>query len=184
MQVAPIRIADARTVLVRAGVLLAFVAAASLLPLAAGPSRALAAVLPLFVVLLFVELLPVLWPRAVDLCAPPVLANLVGAFLTASTMIYFIDAGELRIDLVDAYTPERAEELTRLALYASIVGQLSYYLGYYTRFGTSLWVLFPRVEGIVWNRRRLAVVSIAAGLAFAVVYAIFQARTGVPLFDL
>src|SRR5215831_20772951 len=135
MQVAPIRIADARTVLVRAGVLLAFVAAASLLPLAAGPSRALAAVLPLFVVLLFVELLPVLWPRAVDLCAPPVLANLVGAFLTASTMVYFIDHGELRIDLITAYTPDRAEQLALEALAASILGQASYYLGYCARFG-------------------------------------------------
>src|SRR5262245_26107213 len=106
MQAAPIRILDVRTLLARVVALLLFVAAALLLPLAAGGDRALAAVLPLFAVLLFVQLLPIVWPREVDLCAPPVLGNLIGAFLTASTVVYLIDRGELRIDLLGGYTPE------------------------------------------------------------------------------
>jgi len=173
---------DARTLIVRASFLLAFVAALVLLP-AATEDHGLRAIIPLYVINVFILLFPTLWPREVDLCAPVVLPWIMAAFVAVSTMLSFYEAGEIRIDLVSMLTPDHAEALASRTLYALAIGQLSYLIGYYSSLGPAIRGWFPTVGGLVWDRRRLSLVSAVTLAFFVAAYVVFQARTGVPLFD-
>lgn len=172
----------ARVLVVRTAFLFAFGVALIVL-FAATEDRGLRAVVPLFLLYLFVELAPTIWPREVDLCAPVVLPGIIGAFVSVGTLASFYDYGELKLDLIPMLTPERTEELVSASLYALILGQLSYYVGYYSRFGVSMRRIFPSVAGLVWDRRRLLLVGVVAFGIFIVSYTVFQILVGVPLLD-
>jgi len=83
------------------------------------------------------------------------------------------------------YMPEAQRvALTQRALVLLIVAQLAYLLGYYGTEGRALSALFPRVSQRSWHGGRLLVCVLITAAAFAVVYALFQARVGGGLFDL
>lgn len=173
---------DLRALLSRGLALLAFLAALFLLPALTGDPNLRAAV-PLFLILAFAQLVPMFWSGRPDLFAPPVIMGLRDAFSTAGTLLGFFAAGELRVDILGAMDPGETYRVVERTLFALIVGQVSYLLGYYSPLGLAFRNAFPKVAGLVWDRRRAIILGAIPALAFVAAYAIFQSRVGVSLFD-
>ncbi|HKA88077.1 MAG TPA: O-antigen polymerase [Haliangiales bacterium] len=147
------------------------------------PDRNLRAVVPLFVVLLVVQSAPIVWSRRADLFAPPVIFAVTGTFSTIGTLVVFFASGGLNISLLDQLDPPDTLRVAERTLLVLIFGQLAYYAGFYSRFGVGFRDRFPRVAGLVWDRRRVIAIAGVVALAFIITYAAFQGRVGVPLFD-
>ncbi len=168
--------------LVRSIALIALLVALLVLPeLTSDPN--LRAVLPLFVVLIFVQSAPILWSRRADLFAPPVISAVTGTFSTIGTLVMFFASGGLDIDLLGPVDPADTQRVAERTLLALIFGQLAYFAGFYSRFGVGFRERFPKVAGLVWIRRRVIAIAALVVLAFIVAYAAFQGRVGASLFD-
>jgi hypothetical protein len=80
----------------------------------------------------------------------------------------------------------RTDELvgySQQALLVLILGTVCYLIGYYTRWGVAWKRIFPRFVAPFWSRSRVLLLSAGCFATFIVAYSVFQARSGVPLFD-
>lgn len=143
--------------------------------------------LPYFGVLLFLQLLPVLWPERVDTCEPTVMHVTTGIFAstyTVATLSYFFARGGIDLTLVTGLSAQESVDLCRRVLLAMIIACASYLAGYYQpSLGLRIARLFPKVGGLDWEPPRLHGASAAVLLLAATAYAVFQIRAGVPLLD-
>lgn len=177
-----VELADVRSVVARAALLMMLAAAMLLLPeLTHDP--ALQAVIPGMCLFLFLLFAPALWTRSPDLFAPPIYFGIVGAFGTAATVASWIVNDELTLDLVRGVRTDELVDLAQQAMLVQIVGLLAYYVGYYTRLGIRWQRIFPKLQGLAWDRSRLLLVCFVTGAVFIATYGVFQSRVGVSLFD-
>jgi hypothetical protein len=168
--------------LVRSMSLVALLVALVILPeLTTDPN--LRAVVPLFIVLIFVQSAPILWARRADLFAPPVIFGVTATFSTIGTLVLFFASGNLDISLLDQLDSADTLRIAERTLVALIFGQLAYFAGYYARFGVAFRNRFPKVAGLVWDRRRVIAIVVLVVIMFIIAYAAFQSRVGVSLFD-
>lgn len=173
-----------RAVAVRVGSLLALVAALVLLP-GFTDSDALKAVIPLFCVLLYLQLAPLIWPPRADIFSPVAFNGLMGSLATTATLATFLTANDVEIGaLIRGLAPSEAQALAEKVLWASILGLSCFYVGYYARFGIPTKSWFPNVARLEWNPGRLRLLSGLALIIFIVAYGAFQSRLGVSLSDL
>jgi hypothetical protein len=145
--------------------------------------------MPYFAVVLFLQLIPVLWPERVDTCEPVVLNGPTGIFSSAyliSSLCYFLFRGGLDMSpLLGGLSAEESVALCRKVLVAMALTSASFMAGYYNDFlGIRFSRLFPKVQGLEWHTGRLKVASVAIFILACGVYAIFQIRVGVSLSDI
>jgi hypothetical protein len=142
---------------------------------------------PLFILLIVIQLAPVLWPRDVDIGSPPVffgVGGMIAGMGTAASLAGFIAEGQISLAWVGALGPEQLEALVQKVLLACCLGTICYYVGFFhPSWGAELAKRFPVVSGRNWNVSRLKAVSLVFTLVFVVSYAYFQTRLGVSLLD-
>ncbi len=141
-------------------------------------------VLPAFLALLYLQVVPLFWFNKPDLFEPPTYFGVFAAMTTLSTVQYFIGKGEINIPLVSGMSPEELVDLTTTTVWASCLGLIAYYVGYYQASWGKRWArMFPDYHDVDWDPGRLKMASIGVGVIFVLAYASFQVRVGVPLFD-
>jgi hypothetical protein len=175
-------VASVRALFTRVALPLAFFSALLLLP-EATEDPALRMVIPWFVVLIMLQVAPAMLTARPDLFSPPISGGLTGAFSTLSTLLSFFVAGELRMGLLHSADPSETADVAIRTIMAMIAGTLGHYLGFYSRLGARWHVIFPRMGGLDWSRRRVLLVALIPAAVFVVAYTIFQSRVGVSLFD-
>lgn len=181
MKVATAR-ASAGSLISRAAVLLALLGLMFLVPaIVSDPS--LRQVMPWFAMLMLLQAAPALFARRQDLFAPPVIGGIRSLISTLGTLLSFVLADEMRLDMLELTDPQAVARAGTRAVVASVIGLAAQYVGYYGRFGVTLAGAFPRVAGIRWSRRTLILVCAGPALAFLISYTVFQLRVGVSLFD-
>lgn len=159
------------------------VAIAVLLPLATD-DPGLASVTPLFSALLLLQLAPWLFSHRPDLFAPPVIGGIRAALATGAMLASFYVRGRMDIPLVSGLDPDEMTGLAQKVLFAFVLALLAYYAGYYSRMGNRWQRMFPEVAGLEWDAGRLRIAVFGSLAVFAICYAYFQMRLGVPLWDL
>lgn len=140
-------------------------------------------VIPPFGVMILAQIGPVVFTRTDDLFAPLILGGVRAAFMSLGTLLSFVLAGELRLDILDYIESDALVKLTEKTIFASLLGIGATYVGYYGIWGRSLMWIFPRVAGIPWPRRRLILLCIPPLVGFVLAYSAFQAKLGVSIFD-
>jgi hypothetical protein len=141
-------------------------------------------VLPAFMALLYLQVVPLFWFNKPDLFEPPTYYGVFAAMTTLSTVQYFMLKGEISIALVSGLSPDELVDLTTTTVWASCLGLIAYYAGYYQpRWGKSWSRLFPDYTHIEWDPGKLKMAAVAVSVVFVLAYAAFQVRAGVPLFD-
>src|SRR5262249_55749924 len=127
-------LADVRSTISRSALLLGLALTLMIVPeLTSDPL--LRSIVPWFAVLFMLQIAPLMWARKPDLFAPPVLAGIMAALGTAASVAEMLVEGEVNFRLVSVATPEEAAALAQKVLLALLLGQVCYYIGYYTRLG-------------------------------------------------
>jgi hypothetical protein len=135
------------------------------------------------VLLLLLQLAPVLWPFDPDIFSPAAYSGLTAAIATISWLAAILVNGEVPLKWVTLTRGQDAALVARKVFLALSIGFAAYYIAFHSPAATRLRRLFPRVHGLVWNRRRLRFVYLVAGLAFLAAYGAFQSRLGIPILD-
>jgi hypothetical protein len=177
-----LELTDVRSVVARSALLLLVAAGLVILP-GLTHDAGLRAVIPWFVVLLMLQLAPLMWGRRPDLFAPTVYTGVMAAIGTAASMAELFVNGEVSFKLVTLGSQQEVGELAEKVLVALVLGTICYYIGYYTRIGVGIRKIFPKVQGLEWQRGRMILMCGVIALVFLVTYSVFQSRVGVSLFD-
>lgn len=172
--------------IVRRGTLLAICSLAFILTVGV-ENVVLRSAIPLFILLIVLQVGPALWPRNVDACAPPVVfgvGGLITALGTTASLVTFLDQGDISLAWVGPLSDEETSTLVTKVLLGHCLGTAAYYYGFYhSRWGANLGDRMPKVADREWVPQRLAYFSLAVGLIFVGSYAYFQNRVGVSLLD-
>jgi hypothetical protein len=142
--------------------------------------------IPLFCLVVVLQLAPVLWPSNPDIWAP-VSAGLMGSASTLATLASFIAAGRIELAFVRGLDEDGVASLARKVLLATALSHCCYYAGYYHRawgLALSRTRLYPRMAGLVWQRSRFVLFTAACLAVFAVSYAVFQSRLNVSVLEI
>jgi hypothetical protein len=172
-----------RALILRLGSLAIFVVVLVLLP-ELTDNESLKTVLPAFVALLYLQLIPLFWTNKPDLFAPPIFTGVYAAMATASTIFFFIQRGGIEMPLLSGTMPDELANLSSTTLWAMSLGTIAYYLGYYHPTWGKRWKrIYPRVPATPWDPGRLKVAALVVGVIYLITYGYFQVRVGRPLFD-
>jgi hypothetical protein len=145
-------------------------------------------VMPWFVLVMVIQLLPVLWIKDLDIGAPPVIfgiGGMVAALGTAASMAGLLKEGQLSVRWVSTLLAgDDVEDVVRRALIGTLVGTVAYYVGFgHPAWGQRLASRFPNMVGRKWDGRRLLLLSLFCLTLFGASYVYFQNRVGVSLLD-
>ncbi len=142
-----------------------------------------AVMLPLTLAMLL-YIAPLILPRRPDPFEPASFGGLYQGYGLAGAIAACMVNQRVELSLLHHLSPYTQLEIVRTVAWSYVLAILSYYVGYYSPWAKRFSSIFPRVEGIEWDRRRLLLV-IAVCFAIALpVYAIFQARLGLSLTEL
>lgn len=142
---------------------------------------------PFLVALMAIQLLPILWPREVDIASPLVLMGVTGImafFSTAGVLAAALTTGEFGATYLKAQDADYIAEVVRTVTIANMLAAVSYMVGFRSRLVAGRfhrWL--PKVAGLEWSKVRLRIADAIFLALFVAAYAAFQIRVGIPLWD-
>src|SRR5262249_23599389 len=89
----------------------------------------------------------------------------------------------LTLDLVRGVRTDELVGYAHQALLVLLLGTASYYVGYYSSLGVGWQRIFPKLQGMVWDRSRILIVTFVTAAIFVITYGIFQSRLGISILD-
>jgi hypothetical protein len=127
---------------------------------------------------------PLFLPAKTDPFEPASFGGLYHGYGVAGSLAVLLVGQRVELGLLRHVSPTVQLELVRTVAWSYVVAISSYYVGYYSPWARRFWSIFPRIEGIEWDRKRLLLVLALCFAIFVPVYAIFQARLGLGLSEL
>ncbi len=146
-------------------------------------SGGIAGVVIPFAIAITLQFVPFFWTEEPDPFEPAAIAGLYSALALISTLTVIVVRQRVDLPLLRGIQPSLAESLAEKVAWAHVIGTASYLIGYYSRVGTKLTGIFPRVAGWVWSPRRMAMACAACLFVAVPAYALFQSRVGGSLTD-
>ena len=139
---------------------------------------------PYFFFAIAVQLLPFVVRAKTDLFEPASLAGAQNLLVLVPALTAFIVQRGVSISMLPMVTGRSRIELVQMVAVTYTIGALSYFAGYYLRWGKRITGIFPDIAGRDWHRSRLWLVTAACAAIFIPAYAYFQARVGASLTDI
>ncbi|MFO0549308.1 MAG: hypothetical protein U0271_13025 [Polyangiaceae bacterium] len=138
-----------------------------------------------FVLAIATALFPLFWNEVAD---PFELASYNGVYTglgLVSSLVAIVDAGKIDFKYLPGLSPRSKEELAAVVVWAYVVANTSYLVGYYLpRKSTAAPRWLPRVHGYNWSTSRLLIVTLVCMAVAIPVYAFFQNQLGAELTDI